>query len=204
MSHFPPLFHIKKLVCTYPGADSNALVINELIIPRGKMVFLLGASGAGKSTLLETLGIMNNTVASGEIIFTPDIEKPSVNISSLWKEKKEGEINALRKEHFNFIFQNTNLMENFSAYENVCLSGMIKNDKVQEEIIDSAKELMLKVRLPENEVGIHTLANNLSGGQRQRVDKDKDWLLFAHLTIMRECYLAMSLPEILTRPTPMN
>jgi len=169
MSHFPPLFHIKKLVCTYPGADSNALVINELIIPRGKMVFLLGASGAGKSTLLETLGIMNNTVASGEIIFTPDIEKPSVNISSLWKEKKEGEINALRKEHFNFIFQNTNLMENFSAYENVCLSGMIKNDKVQEEIIDSAKELMLKVRLPENEVGIHTLANNLSGGQRQRL-----------------------------------
>lgn len=169
MNHLPPLFHVKKLVCSYAGANSKALVINELIIPRGKTVFLLGASGAGKSTLLETLGVMNNTVASGEIIFTPDVNKPSVNISSLWKQNKQAEINELRKRHFNFIFQNTNLMENFSAYENVCLSGMIKNEKVQQEILDGAKVLMQKVRLPENEVGLSTLANNLSGGQRQRL-----------------------------------
>lgn len=169
MMHSPPLFHVKKLVCSYTGTNSKALVMNELIIPRGKLVFLLGASGAGKSTLLETLGIMNNTIDSGEIIFTPDPDKPSVDITSLWQQNKQEEINELRKKHFNFIFQNTNLMENFSAYENVCLSGMIKSNKAQQEIIEGAKLLMEKVRLPENEVRLGTLANNLSGGQRQRV-----------------------------------
>ena len=164
-----PLFHIKKLVCSYNNSSSKALVINELLIPRGKLVFLLGASGAGKSTLLETLGMMNNTVSSGVIFLAPNENTAPINVASLWQNNAVSEITDIRKKHFSFIFQNTNLMENFTAYENVCLSGMIKENVEQEKTLDRAKQLMSKVKLPENEVGLNTLAVNLSGGQRQRL-----------------------------------
>lgn len=167
MSH--PLFNIKKLVCSYNNSSSKALVIKDLIIPRGKLVFLLGASGSGKSTLLETLGMMNNTVSSGEIFLAPNNEDPPINIATLWKQNDLDQITDIRKKHFSFIFQNTNLMENFTAYENVCLSGMIKENVEQEKTLDNARQLMAKVKLPENEVGLNTLAVNLSGGQRQRL-----------------------------------
>lgn len=165
-----PLFHLRNLVCAYPGSATKCLVINELIIPRGKLVFLLGASGTGKSTLLEALGLMNDTIVSGKASFSPVANQPAVDLAQIWKTKDhESAINELRKKYYSFIFQNTNLMENFTAYENICLSGMIKNDKVQEEVMHGAKDLMIKVKLPENEVGLHTMAANLSGGQRQRL-----------------------------------
>ncbi|MCX6190405.1 MAG: ATP-binding cassette domain-containing protein [Bacteroidetes bacterium] len=135
-------------------------------IPKGKIIFLLGASGSGKSTLLETLGLMNNTIAQGEINFNTDIK---ISFPELWAANNQVQLSEVRKKHFSFIFQNTNLMENFTAYENVCLSRMIKEDATQEEVLESAKALMQKVKLPENEVGLSSLAVNLSGGQRQRV-----------------------------------
>ncbi len=164
-----PLFHIKKLVCSYNNSADKALVINELIIPKGKLVFLLGASGAGKSTLLETLGMMNNTISSGEILLAPTESGSAINLAHLWQNNVVNEITNIRKKYYSFIFQNTNLMENFTAYENVCLSGMIKENVPQENVLAQAKNLMAKVKLPENEVGLNTLAVNLSGGQRQRL-----------------------------------
>jgi ABC-type lipoprotein export system ATPase subunit len=60
-------------------------------------------------------------------------------------------------------------MENFTAYENISLSRMIKESKSETEVLPGAKELMKKVNLPESEVNETTLAVNLSGGQRQRI-----------------------------------
>jgi ABC-type lipoprotein export system ATPase subunit len=55
------LFHLKNLSCAYRRADGSTtppvLTVEQLELPIGKMVVLLGKSGAGKSTILETLGL---------------------------------------------------------------------------------------------------------------------------------------------------
>ncbi|GAA4343171.1 ATP-binding cassette domain-containing protein [Flaviaesturariibacter amylovorans] len=165
-----PLFTIENLACAYNRQEDDAVLrIKHLEIPQGKLVFLLGASGCGKSTLLETLGLMNNTVADGSITFTPADGNKPVDIAKLWDRGAYQELNTVRKRYYSFIFQNTNLMENFTAYENVCLSGMIKENVAQAKVLPEAQTLMARVKLPQSEVDLETLAVNLSGGQRQRL-----------------------------------
>lgn len=163
-----PLFEISNLVCSYNGSTkSSVLQIEKLNLNKGKMIFLLGASGSGKSTLLETLGFMNNTISSGKIkIYVKGKEHDLV---SLWHENKARELAEIRKNFLSFIFQNTNLMENFTAYENICLSFMIKEQSNFGKAYPGAFDLMKKVGLSSNQVNNKTIAINLSGGQRQRV-----------------------------------
>ena len=162
-----PLFHVKNLSCSYNESKNVVLRIKELIIPKNKLIFLLGASGSGKSTLLETLGLMNNTIKEGTIIFNPTNDK-KLNLENAWKDG-ESAINILRKEHFTFIFQQTNLMENFTSYENVCMSEMIKKGTSLQDSVARAELLMERVRLPKSEVTLEKLPRFLSGGQRQRL-----------------------------------
>jgi len=162
------LFKIDNLVCSYSGnTEEKVLSIENLEIERNQLVFLLGASGSGKSTLLETLGLMNNTIARGEVTLKSATDE--YNFSEIWKKKNESVLSEIRKKHLSFIFQNTNLMENFTAYENICLAKMIKQDISQQDVITSAKEYMARVNLSEKDVNETTLAYNLSGGQRQRL-----------------------------------
>jgi len=164
-----PLFQINDLRCAYQGTiDKTVLHIPNLTIGQGKLIFLLGASGSGKSTILEALGLMNNTIASGSLIFTPPDDSP-IDYTTLWQADRQSEIAALRRQYFSFIFQQTNLMENFTTYENVSLSKMIQSEVSQGQATSTAVELMEKVGLSEAEVTQETLAVNLSGGQRQRV-----------------------------------
>lgn len=164
------LFFIKKAFFSYTARkEDRVLYIEELDIPKGEVVFLLGASGSGKSTLLEALGLMNDTIREGEVRFAPESTVDPILLEELWEVKNEDALSRIRREYLSFIFQETNLMENFTAYENICLSQMIKKAIPFEEVLPDAKALMEKVHLPENEVSLSTLAVNLSGGQRQRV-----------------------------------
>lgn len=162
------LIHIQNLSCSYSLQEKDkVLYIQNLSIEKGKIVFLLGASGSGKSTLLETLGLMNNTIATGTLQWYNG--NTSVELGQLWKSGNTTEINRIRKEYLSFIFQNTNLMENFTAYENICLSQMIKKNSSQQTVMTGAENLMQQVGLPLSQVGYETLSVNLSGGQRQRI-----------------------------------
>ncbi len=162
------IIEINNLSCSYSlKAEDKVLYIQNLKIQKGKIIFLLGASGSGKSTLLETLGLMNNTIASGKVELIDNLVRH--DFSSLWKPENENEITRIRKDFLSFIFQNTNLMESFTAYENICLSQMIKSNTDQSKAIDGAVELMNQVGLPAEEVDFKKLSVNLSGGQRQRV-----------------------------------
>jgi ABC-type lipoprotein export system ATPase subunit len=162
------LLKVQDLVCSYTGnLKDKVLEINQLTIDQGEIVFLLGASGSGKSTLLETLGLMNNTLCQGDIILDRGDRKFS--FSELWKEDGRKTLTNVRRNNLSFIFQNTNLMENFTAYENICLSSMIKDGRDQQTAMQGAETLMSQIGLPKSEVGISTLSVNLSGGQRQRV-----------------------------------
>lgn len=162
------LIHLKHLSCSYTLKEHDkVLYIDELIIEKGKLIFLLGASGSGKSTLLETIGLMNNTIATGNVLWNNG--KSVYDFAELWATGNNEKINELRKSQLSFIFQNTNLMDNFTAYENICLSQMIKNNEKQDKVVPGARNLMNQVGLPSSVVNNDTLAVNLSGGQRQRV-----------------------------------
>jgi ABC-type lipoprotein export system ATPase subunit len=165
-----PAYQISKLSCSYSHKDEDrVLYIDDLVIPRGNIVFLLGASGSGKSTLLETLGLMNDTFADGSVQFFPPGEKDAIRLEDLWYQQDATRLAEIRRKYYSFIFQNTNLMEHFTAYENICLASMIQSETPIGDSIDNAKALMDRVNIPESQVGLGTLSMNLSGGQRQRV-----------------------------------
>ncbi len=164
------LFQIEGLCCSYTRNEAQrVLTIDKLHIPRGKLVFLLGPSGSGKSTLLETLGLMNHTIASGDVKFFPDEQSPAISYAELWKKNDNNELNTVRKNFFSFVFQQTNLMENFTAYENVALARMIKSGANEEEAGMAATPLMQRVNLPASVVDFDTSSVQLSGGQKQRL-----------------------------------
>ncbi|MFN0030906.1 MAG: ABC transporter ATP-binding protein [Flavobacteriales bacterium] len=163
-----PIFSIRNLACSYTGQEQDkVLFVPSLDIPAGEIVYLLGASGSGKSTLLETLGLMNNTIASGSIQFFTGNEK--AEYATLWNDGNQQTLSDVRKKYLSFIFQNTNLMENFTAYENVSAAPMIQGDRDEEEVVRHVLPLMKAVNLPLNEVPQDRLASHLSGGQRQRL-----------------------------------
>ncbi len=158
------LFVIENLVCSYDGKN-EVLRVENLSIPKGKVVVLLGASGAGKSTILETLGLMNNTIKNGSrVIFNPGDEDKVFEFSELWQVKDEKRIAEIRRKYFSFIFQNTNLMPNFTAYENIGLTKMIEGVS-EKEANKATEEMANRLQLF---IDKDKKAYEMSGGEKQR------------------------------------
>jgi putative ABC transport system ATP-binding protein len=163
-----PIFEVRGLSCSYDGGKSVVLEVPELRIERGKLVMLVGGSGSGKSTLLETLGLMNNTMVhpDSSVYFQPDANGPRHALHDLWSSGNTRVIADIRRRYFSFIFQETNLMQNFTAWENVLLSQLIACVplKVAEK---RASDALKRVGL--TEVDQNRLPKSFSGGQQQRL-----------------------------------
>lgn len=166
------LFEIENLRCSYDkhyreGVSKVVLEIHKLVIPKGKKVFIVGESGIGKSTILETVGMMNNTVVPDNdtrFLFYESEDRP-VDLASLWR-KSDGELSRFRLKHFSFIFQSTNLMRNFTAYENIALTRMLQGYSQASSFEKTAgvlKELGLE------HIDETRMTHELSGGQQQRL-----------------------------------
>jgi ABC-type lipoprotein export system ATPase subunit len=130
------------------------------------MIAILGASGAGKSTILETLGLMNKTFVNGSHIVFNDDNGQEFPFDGMWNKKNGKDLEIIRNKHFSFIFQETNLMQNFTAYENVCLSQMLQGTSLSEATAQASDQM--------NNIGLSEIdhakkANELSGGQKQRL-----------------------------------
>jgi ABC-type lipoprotein export system ATPase subunit len=162
------LFLIQKASCSYSKTSPPVLEINELKIPHGKMVFITGASGTGKSTILESLGLMNNTLQqlTSETIFNFTAKDITIDYNNIWQ-KSDIELSKIRKNHFAFIFQSSNLIPYISVYQNLSLVLDLKGvDKTQHD--GKITEMLIKVGL-QNEIKSSTMPVSISGGQRQRV-----------------------------------
>lgn len=157
------LFTIKDLRCGYTP-DRTVLAVNELDIPRGKLLFIVGVSGGGKSTLLETLGMMNRTIQAGSNIRFHGDSGP-IDLTRLWS-GKTSPLDDFRKEHFSFIFQKTNLIPNFSCGENMLLPALFKG-KEYEAARTRVQAYMDRLGLPP--ATFDQRISNVSGGQRQRL-----------------------------------
>lgn len=134
--------------------QTNALGNISLEIHKGEYVAITGPSGCGKSTLLSLLGLLD--VADAGEYWLDD-----VNVAGL----SEARLTALRRGRIGFIFQNFNLIEELSVFENVALAL---------EYTDlPGRERDAKVHAMLEQLGIaHRAAHSpsqLSGGQQQRV-----------------------------------
>jgi ABC-type lipoprotein export system ATPase subunit len=164
MSH--PLLEIRNVQLGYvPGKP--VLHIDHLQIPKGKMVFVTGPSGSGKSTLLEFLGLMSNTcVNPGDATYHMDGgEGKRIELHRIWSASDE-EISQVRRDHFSFVFQSTNLMPNFTIGENMCF-GLMMNGMRREEAVRHTRALMEDLDLPASL--FDKRIEEASGGQRQRI-----------------------------------
>lgn len=165
------LFDIENLRCSYNVMDPMPKVvldIRKLSIPRGKIVFIVGESGIGKSTILEVLGMMNNTIVPGDDLkfkFYHD-NGDEVDLYDMWKRNNDDELSSFRLKHFNFIFQSTNLMRNFTAYENIAITRLLQGYSLQESFEKAEKTLD---DLGIKGIGRQRNAQELSGGQQQRI-----------------------------------
>lgn len=166
------LYEIENLRCSYDknyvdGVSKVVLEIRNLSLPKGKKIFIVGESGIGKSTILEVLGLMNNTIVSGQDSrFTFYDEEGEVNLLNLWEKGNDVLLSAFRLKHFNFIFQSTNLMRNFSAYENVALTRMLQGYSRDEAFAKASKVL---ADLGLEHIDENRMTQELSGGQQQRL-----------------------------------
>lgn len=143
---------LKKVYKTKKGVSVEALKGVSIKFPEKGMVFLLGKSGSGKSTLLNLLGGLDK-YDDGEIIIK--------GVSS--KEFKQGHFDSYRNTYVGFIFQEYNVLEEFTVGANIALAIELQGKKATDKEINKIlKEVDLEGfgdRKP----------NELSGGQKQRV-----------------------------------
>jgi ABC-type lipoprotein export system ATPase subunit len=162
------LYSISSLRCSYNQGKHIVLEIDQLEIPSGKIVFVIGASGVGKSTVLEALGMMTYTLhepSASALLFHDPSGKEKVDLVKLWGNNDQL-ISGFRKKHFSFIFQNTNLMSNLTAHENVHITQLIQGRSYM-DARKKTKEILDAMGL--SEVRENQPINTLSGGQRQRL-----------------------------------
>ena len=123
-------------------------------VNKGEYISIIGKSGAGKSTLLNVISTLEKEYSGNVFYENKDI-----------KDYNDVEISKLRNKKIGFIFQNFNLLEDFTVIENIMLPGRLT--KIDEmELKKKALELINKFEL---DLTINQYPNELSGGEKQRV-----------------------------------
>ena len=152
---------VEGLVKYYWQGQEKLMVLKglNLEIAKGEMVAVLGPSGAGKSTLLHLLAGLD-LPSEGRILFKgSDINKLN-----------DREKARFRNGDIGFVYQFYHLLPEFSAWENICLPGLIYLNKRQakgkEALNRRARELLERVGLTNRG---SNRPGELSGGEQQRV-----------------------------------
>ncbi|MGM9971061.1 MAG: ATP-binding cassette domain-containing protein [Anaeroplasmataceae bacterium] len=144
--------NINKVYKTKNGKEVRALDNVSLKFPQKGLVFILGKSGSGKSTLLNMLGGLDK-LDSGEIIIKG---KSSADF-------KQADFDSYRNTYLGFIFQEYNILNEFSVGANVALALELQGKKATKEAIN---DILGRVDLLDY---ASRKPNQLSGGQKQRV-----------------------------------
>ena len=125
-----------------------------LNIKKGDLVALIGPSGSGKSTLLNMISLIDDPT-TGQIIFNKK------NMKNLNEESKDN----IRKKNISMIFQNNNLLTDFTALENVLMPLIIREEKIKLSK-KKAEKILADFNLKNRQ---NHYPDELSGGEQQRV-----------------------------------
>ncbi|WP_300347860.1 ABC transporter ATP-binding protein [Clostridium sp.] len=150
------VLNVENIEKYYGNKDNITKAIDNISfkVGKGEFVGIMGPSGSGKTTLLNCISTID-TVTTGNII---------INEQDITKLKSKN-LEKFRRDELGFIFQDFNLLDTLTAYENIALALTIQGRKASE--ID---KLINKVA---DNLGIKEILNKfpyqISGGQKQRV-----------------------------------
>lgn len=150
------ILKVENIEKYYGSRSSLAKAIDDISfeVEKGEFVAIMGASGSGKTTLLNVISTIDK-VTSGHITVG------GIDITKL----KGNDLNRFRRTELGFIFQDFNLLDTLTAYENIALALSIQNvpyREIDERIKKVAKELDITSVLSK-------YPYQMSGGQKQRV-----------------------------------
>ncbi|MBN2757838.1 MAG: ABC transporter ATP-binding protein [Bacteroidales bacterium] len=152
------IIELENIIKSYPLPDSKEklTIINNLslTIEKGKSIAIVGKSGCGKSTLLQIAASLL-AANSGKVIFN------NKNISKI----NDKELCKIRNKEMGFIFQNSLLLDDFTAFENIIMPLLI--NKQNKNIAKKRADYLLE------KIGLTDRKNHkpsqLSGGEKQRI-----------------------------------
>ena len=156
MANTNKILSVEKVTKTFGKGNSLTKAVDNLSfsVKKGEFLAIMGASGSGKSTTLNLISTIDRPT-SGQILVD------GTDITKLKGEK----LNRFRRESLGFIFQDFNLLDNLTAYENIALALSIQNVKAS-EIDEKVKAVAKNLDI---EAILQKFSYQLSGGQKQRV-----------------------------------
>ena len=150
------LLNVKNVEKYYGSKGNITKAIDNISfnVAKGEFVGIMGPSGSGKTTMLNCISTIDNVTTGSITIGNKDITR-----------LKTRSLEKFRREKLGFIFQDFNLLDTLTAYENIALALTIagkKGREVDEKVVEAAKKL-----------GVYEVINKypfeMSGGQKQRV-----------------------------------
>ena len=149
------LISIKKISKSFSN-NKNISVLKKInySFAKGKTYSLMGPSGSGKSTLLNILSMIDKP-STGSLLINNEVINFSDNINN----------DKIRSKKIGIIYQQNNLLPDFTAMENVYLASLALNDD-KKNAIEKAKKIIKKMGLSSRE---HHYPSELSGGEMQRI-----------------------------------
>jgi len=150
------IIRLSKISKKFTGSNKDIIVLKDinLKINKGDLVSLTGPSGSGKSTLLHIIGLLDKPT-SGEVFFN----KKSFSKSN------DNEKDAVRRKGISIIYQQNNLLSDFTALENVIIP-LVNNGFSWLESKKKAARILSQVNLSKR---LNHFPSELSGGEQQRV-----------------------------------
>ena len=150
------LLKMEHLVKYYGNKTSLTKALNDisLTVEQGEFTAIMGASGSGKTTLLNCISTIDRP--TGGKVWIDGV---------CTSELKKGELADFRRNRLGFIFQEFNLLDTLTAFDNIALALQIQkcpHDKIKEKIEAVAQKLGIREVLEK-------YPYQLSGGQKQRV-----------------------------------
>lgn len=153
------------------GNLTKALNDVSFSVEKGEFIGIMGASGSGKTTLLNCISTIDR-LSAGKVLIN------GININEL----KGKELDAFRRDELGFIFQDFNLLDTMTAYENIALAMSIQKKK--------ASEIEERITSVAQKLGISEVLNkypyHMSGGQKQRVAAARAVVTNPHLILADE------------------
>jgi len=150
------LLQVKDVEKYYGNKSSLTKALDGIsfTVGQGEFTAIMGASGSGKTTLLNCISTIDR-VSAGQILLD------GKDVTAL----KGDALTRFRREELGFIFQDFNLLDTLTAYENIALALSIKKTPVS-EIASKVREIAAQLQI---EDVLNKYPYQLSGGQKQRV-----------------------------------
>lgn len=155
-SAHPALLSVEKVGKVFGGRGATTTALRDLsfTIEQGEFASIMGPSGSGKTTLLNCVATID-AVTSGHILLDGQ------DVTRL----RGRELAAFRRNSLGFVFQDANLLDTLTGFENVALALTIKGE--------SARAVTAKVETIADKLGVADVLgkypHQMSGGQRQRI-----------------------------------